>query len=46
MTYRGHVTEVGVHPLGVNAAALRERARAEDVRAHVGASGGPRATAS
>ena len=37
VTYRGHVTEVAVHPLGVNAAALRERARAEDVRAHAGA---------
>ena len=28
VTYRGHVTEVGVHPLGVDAPALRERARA------------------
>ena len=37
VTYRGHVTEVAVHPLGVDAAALRERARAGDVRAHVGA---------
>ena len=36
VTYRGHVTEVAVHPLGVDAAALRERARAGDVRAHVG----------
>ena len=35
VTYRGHVTEVGVHPLGVDAPALRERARAADVRAHV-----------
>jgi trehalose 6-phosphate synthase len=34
--YRGHVTEVAVHPLGVDAAALRTRARAADVRAHVG----------
>ncbi|HWM96973.1 MAG TPA: trehalose-6-phosphate synthase, partial [Streptosporangiaceae bacterium] len=34
VTYRGHVTEVAVHPLGVDAAALRERARAGDVRAH------------
>ena len=32
VTYRGHVTEVAVHPLGVDAPALRERARAEDVR--------------
>src|SRR5215468_9642438 len=37
VSYRGHVTEVAVHPLGVDAAALRERARAGDVRAHVGA---------
>ncbi len=37
MTYRGHVTEVAVHPLGVDAPALRERAQADDVRAHVGA---------
>ena len=37
VTYRGRVTEVAVHPLGVDAPALRERARAGDVRAHVGA---------
>ncbi len=37
VTYRGHVTEVAVHPLGVDAPALRERARAGDVRGHVGA---------
>jgi trehalose 6-phosphate synthase len=37
VTYRGHVTEVAVHPLGVDAPALRERARAGDVRSHVGA---------
>ncbi len=36
VTYRGHVTEVAVHPLGVDAPALRERARAGDVQAHVG----------
>jgi trehalose 6-phosphate synthase len=36
VTYRGHVTEVAVHPLGVDAPALRDRARAGDVRAHVG----------
>jgi len=36
VTYRGHVTEVAVHPLGVDAPALRERARAGDVRAHAG----------
>jgi trehalose 6-phosphate synthase len=33
--YRGHVTEVGVHPLGVDAPALRARAQAQDVRAHI-----------
>ena len=37
VTYRGRVTEVAVHPLGVDASALRERARAGDVQAHVGA---------
>jgi trehalose 6-phosphate synthase len=35
VTYRGHVTEVAVYPLGVDAPALRERARAGDVQAHV-----------
>ena len=33
--HRGHVTGVGVHPLGVDAPALRERARGTDVEAHV-----------
>ena len=37
VTYRGHVTEVAVHPLGVDAPALRERAQAGDVQAHVSA---------
>jgi trehalose 6-phosphate synthase len=37
--YRGHVTEVAVHPLGVDAPALRDRALAYDVRAHVGTLG-------
>ncbi len=37
VTYGGHVTEVAVPPLGVDAAALRERARAGDVQAHAGA---------
>jgi trehalose 6-phosphate synthase len=37
VTYRGHVTEVAVHPLGVDAPVLRERALAGDVRAHAGA---------
>ena len=35
--HRGHVTGVGVHPLGVDAPALRERARGADVEAHVSA---------
>src|SRR5579872_3966010 len=39
VVYRGHVTEVAVHPLGVDAPALRARARADDVRAHVTALG-------
>ena len=33
--HRGHTTTVGVHPLGVDAAELRERAAAADVQAHV-----------
>jgi trehalose 6-phosphate synthase len=37
--YRGHVTEVAVYPLGVDAEALRARARAQDVRAHIGTLG-------
>jgi trehalose 6-phosphate synthase len=37
--YRGHLTEVAVHPLGVDVPALRARARAQDVRDHVGALG-------
>jgi len=36
VSYRGHVTEVAVHPMGVDADGLRARARAEDVRAHIG----------
>jgi trehalose 6-phosphate synthase len=35
--HRGHVTGVGIHPLGVDAPALRERARGADVDAHVSA---------
>jgi trehalose 6-phosphate synthase len=35
--HRGHVSLVGVHPLGVDAPALRERARGADVEAHVSA---------
>jgi trehalose 6-phosphate synthase len=37
VTHRGHVTDIGVHPLGVDAPALRERAQADDVAAHVAA---------
>jgi len=36
VSYLGHVTEVAVHPLGVDAPALRARARAQDVQAHLG----------
>jgi trehalose 6-phosphate synthase len=39
VVHRGHVTEVAVHPLGVDAPALRARAWAGDVRAHVAALG-------
>jgi trehalose 6-phosphate synthase len=35
VSYRGRVTDVAVHPLGVDATALRERAAADDVRAAV-----------
>jgi len=34
VTYRGRVTEVAVHPLGVDAEELRARSRADDVRQH------------
>ncbi len=37
VSYRGRTTEVAVHPLGVDAGALRARAREEDVRAHAAA---------
>jgi trehalose 6-phosphate synthase len=40
VVHRGHVTEVAVHPLGVDAPALRARAGAGDVRAHVTALSG------
>jgi trehalose 6-phosphate synthase len=33
--HRGHITELGVHPLGVDVPALRARAAADDVRAHI-----------
>ena len=35
VTYRNHVTDVAVHPLGVDAEELRARSRAEDVRGNV-----------
>ncbi len=37
VVHRGHVTKVGVHPLGVDAPALRARAAADDVQAYVAA---------
>jgi trehalose 6-phosphate synthase len=37
VSHRGHVTEVAVHPLGVDVPALRARAEADDVRAHMAA---------
>jgi trehalose 6-phosphate synthase len=37
VSHRGRVTRVAVHPLGVDVAALRARAAADDVRAHVDA---------
>jgi trehalose 6-phosphate synthase len=39
VTHLGHVTEVALHPLGVDVPALRARAEADDVRAHVSALG-------
>jgi trehalose 6-phosphate synthase len=35
VSYRGHVTGIGVHPLGVDAAELARRASAPDVQARV-----------
>ena len=40
VNHRGRVTEVAVHPLGVDARALRERAAEADVRAAAGALAG------
>jgi len=37
VTYRGRTTEVAVHPLGVDAESLRDRASQEDVRASMAA---------
>jgi trehalose 6-phosphate synthase len=37
VAYRGHVSQVGVHPLGIDAPALRARALAADVRGHMAA---------
>ena len=46
-SHGGHTTTVGVHPLGVDAGALRERAAAADVAGAVARAGvGRRATAS
>src|SRR5580658_8005682 len=39
VSYRDHVTEVAVHPLGVDAPALRARAKDGDVRAQIEALG-------
>jgi trehalose 6-phosphate synthase len=36
VSYRGRVTEVAVHPLGVDAGELRARSRQDDVRKHAG----------
>ena len=35
VVYDGHATEVAVHPLGIDAAALRDRAGAADVHGHI-----------
>jgi len=35
VVYDGHATEVAVHPLGIDAAALRDRAGAADVHDHI-----------
>jgi trehalose 6-phosphate synthase len=35
VTYRGHLTQVAVHPLGVDAPSLRDRASADDVTGHM-----------
>jgi trehalose 6-phosphate synthase len=40
VNHRGRITEVAVHPLGVDARALRERAAEADVRAAAGALAG------
>ena len=37
VTYDGHTTRLGVHPLGVDAEALHERAHADDVETRLGA---------
>jgi trehalose 6-phosphate synthase len=37
VSYRGQVTEVGVHPLGTDVPELRARAAADDVAAHMAA---------
>jgi trehalose 6-phosphate synthase len=37
ITHRGHITEVAVHPLGIDVPELRARAAADDVAAHMAA---------
>ena len=37
VSYRGHVCRVGVHPLGVDATEMRQRAHQPDVETHVAA---------
>jgi trehalose 6-phosphate synthase len=37
VTHRGHVTEVGVHPLGIDVPELRARAGQDDVAVHMAA---------
>jgi trehalose 6-phosphate synthase len=37
VTHRGHVTSVGVHPLGIDVPELRARAAQDDVAAHMAA---------
>ncbi len=40
ISYQGHVTSIGVHPLGVDAAGLRQRANEGDVQARMAALAG------
>jgi len=43
VSYAGHITSIGVHPLGVDAGQLRERAAERDVLARMAALAGPTA---